>query len=103
MDRQVQNFFACRDLDSNDFDEMFEPAKKNLGILGPDEMYGFVPALVFGGPIRFENLEKLKAIEHLVLLSQLCSIEPYEGVRNFVFGHNMSKRCMYANQKETPA
>ncbi|WP_224789705.1 type II toxin-antitoxin system prevent-host-death family antitoxin, partial [Pseudomonas fluorescens] len=23
------------------------------------------------------------------------------GVRNFVFGHNMSKRCMYANQKET--
>ena len=26
-----------------------------------------------------------------------------EGVRNFVFGHNMSKRCMYANQKETRA
>ncbi|KJH85517.1 hypothetical protein UG46_16400 [Pseudomonas fluorescens] len=25
------------------------------------------------------------------------------GVRNFVFGHNMSKRCMYANQEETPA
>ncbi len=25
------------------------------------------------------------------------------GVRNFVFGHNMSKRCMYANQKETPS
>ncbi|RMQ76591.1 hypothetical protein ALQ00_200107 [Pseudomonas syringae pv. tomato] len=25
------------------------------------------------------------------------------GVRNFVFGHNMSKRCMYANQKETRA
>ena len=23
------------------------------------------------------------------------------GVRNFVFGHNMSKRCMYANQEET--
>jgi len=26
-----------------------------------------------------------------------------EGVGNFVFGHNMSKRCMYANQKETLA
>ncbi|MBA1223687.1 hypothetical protein G7017_22845 [Pseudomonas fulva] len=26
-----------------------------------------------------------------------------EGVRNFVFGHNMNKRCMYANQNETPA
>jgi hypothetical protein len=23
------------------------------------------------------------------------------GVRNFVFGHNMSKRCMYTNQKGT--
>ncbi len=29
------------------------------------------------------------------------STELSEGVRNFVFGHNMSKRCMYANQKET--
>jgi hypothetical protein len=25
----------------------------------------------------------------------------FGGVRNFVFGHNMSKRCVYANQKET--
>ncbi|HGA2320536.1 TPA: GAD-like domain-containing protein [Pseudomonas putida] len=77
MDRLVQNFFACRDLDSNDFDDMFEPAKKNLGTLSPDEMYGFVPALVFGGSIRLDNIQKLKAIEHLVLLSQLCTIEPY--------------------------
>ncbi len=30
-------------------------------------------------------------------------IGKHEGVRNFVFGHNMSKRCMYANQKETLA
>lgn len=77
MDRLVQNFFACRDLDSNDFDDMFEPAKKNLGTLSPDEMYGFVPALVFGGSIQLDNIQKLKAIEHLVLLSQLCTIEPY--------------------------
>ncbi|WP_313201861.1 GAD-like domain-containing protein [Pseudomonas sp.] len=77
MDRLVQNFFACRDLDSNDFDDMFEPTKKRLGILGPDEMYGFVPALVFGGPIRLDNIQKLKAVEHLVLLSQLCTLEPY--------------------------
>ncbi|BBP67262.1 hypothetical protein PHLH5_48030 [Pseudomonas sp. Cab53] len=31
----------------------------------------------------------------------MCLIRLGEGVRNFVFGHNMSKRCMYANQKET--
>jgi len=77
MDRHVQNFFVCRDLESNDFDDMFKPARNRLGTLGPNEMYGFVPALVFGGPIRFENLEKLQAVEHLVLLAQLSNIEPY--------------------------
>ena len=77
MDRHVQNFFVCMDLESNDFDDMFESAKKKLGTLGSDEMYGFVPALVFGGPVLFENLEKLKAVEHLVLLSQISPLEPY--------------------------
>lgn len=41
-------------------------------------MYGFVPALMLGGPGRLEHLEKLKAVEHLVLLSQLSELEPYE-------------------------
>ncbi|PHX36997.1 hypothetical protein AO263_27075 [Pseudomonas sp. NZIPFR-PS5] len=35
----------------------------------------------------------------LILRGALCALSG--GVRNFVFGHNMSKRCMYANQKET--
>lgn len=60
------------------FDDLFEPARERLGTLGSDEMYGFVPALMLGGPDSLERLEKLKAVEHLVLLSQLSELEPYE-------------------------
>lgn len=42
-----------------------------------------------------------REIHYRLLLSDQAPL--LEGVRNFVFGHNMSKRCMYANQKETPA
>jgi hypothetical protein len=41
-------------------------------------MYGFVPALVFGGPDTLDHLENLKAVEHLILLSQLAELEPYD-------------------------
>lgn len=60
------------------FDDLFEPARERLGTLKADEMYGFVPALMLGGSGRLEHLEKLKAVEHLVLLSQLSKLEPYE-------------------------
>jgi hypothetical protein len=33
---------------------------------------------MLGGPDSLERLEKLKAVEHLVLLSQLSELEPYE-------------------------
>ncbi|AEJ11416.1 GAD-like domain-containing protein [Pseudomonas putida S16] len=56
---------------------MFEPAKKKLGMLKHDEMYGFVPALAFGGSSDLANLEKVKAVEHLILLSQIATLEPY--------------------------
>jgi hypothetical protein len=56
---------------------MFEPAKKKLGLLTQDEMYAFVPALAFGGSRDLANLEKVKAVEHLILLSQIATLEPY--------------------------
>lgn len=40
-------------------------------------MYAFVPALMLGGRPDLKNLEKLKAIEHLILLSQITELEPY--------------------------
>ena len=56
-------------------------------------------------PAGFETLlESLRKLSiKRVLLEATGGYERDEGVRNFVFGHNMSKRCMYANQKETPA
>jgi hypothetical protein len=77
MDREVQSFFLSKDKASVDFDDMFEPAKKKLGMLEHDEMYGFVPALAFGGPCELSHLQKVKTMEHLILLSQISPLEPY--------------------------
>ena len=77
MDRHVQNFFAMRDRETDDFEDLFEPIKTSLGVLKHDEMYAFVPALPFGGTARLNHVEKVKAIEHLVFLSQIAPLEPY--------------------------
>ncbi|WP_079230582.1 GAD-like domain-containing protein [Pseudomonas putida] len=77
MDREVQSFFLSKEKASVDFDDMFRPAKKKLGTLNHDEMYGFVPALTFGGPCDLSHLEKVKTVEHLTLLAQICPLEPY--------------------------
>ncbi|MBV4543921.1 GAD-like domain-containing protein [Pseudomonas vlassakiae] len=76
-DREVDGFFLLMERESNDFGDFFEPAKKHLGVLGCDEMYGFVPALAFGGLSKVENLQKVSAVEHLILLSQLSPLKPY--------------------------
>ena len=77
MDRELQGFILSREVDTNDYGEMFKPAKKKLGTLRHDEMYGFVPALMFGGPDTLDHLEKVKAVEHLTLLSQIAELQPY--------------------------
>jgi len=77
MDTEVQSFFLSKEKASVDFDDMFESAKSKLGVLKHDEMYGFVPALAFGGPCELSHLEKVKTLEHLILLSQICPLTPY--------------------------
>jgi hypothetical protein len=77
MDRELQGFLLSRNVDSNDYGDLFNPAKKKLGTLRHDEMYGFVPALMFGGPDTLDHLEKVKAVEHLILLSQITELQPY--------------------------
>lgn len=77
MDKRFQNFLLSTEVEYNDFDDMFKPAKKKLGPLDHDEMYGFVPALMFGGPDTLDHLEKVKAVEHLTLLSQIAELQPY--------------------------
>ena len=77
MDKGLQCFLLSIEADSNDYGDLFKPAKKKLGTLRHNEMYGFVPALMFGGPDTLEHLEKLKAVEHLILLSQIAELQPY--------------------------
>lgn len=77
MDKELQQFFLSRNVDSNDFGDLFKPAKKKLGILRHDEMYGFVPAFMLGGPDTLDHIEKVKAVEHLILLSQITELQPY--------------------------
>jgi hypothetical protein len=54
---------------------MFVPALKKLGRLKHDEMYGLVPALALGGSPSTNYLQKVKAVEHLVLLGQLAPLD----------------------------
>ncbi|WP_259643068.1 DUF1851 domain-containing protein, partial [Pseudomonas syringae] len=77
MNRELQGFLLSRNVDSNDLEDLFKPARRQLGTLRHDEMYGFVPALMLGGSATLGHVEKLKAVEHLILLSQLAELEPY--------------------------
>ena len=77
LNRELQDFLLSMDVDTNDYGELFTPAMKKLGTLRHDEMYGFVPALMFGGPDTLVHLEKVKAVEHLILLSQIAELQPY--------------------------
>lgn len=52
-------------------DDLFAPALKALGRLKYDEIYGFVPALAFGGEPALKRLKKVKDVEHMLLLAQL--------------------------------
>ena len=77
MDKGLRSFLLSRQVDANNYGDLFKPAKKKLGILRHDEMYGFVPAFMLGGPDTLEHLEKVKAVEHLILLSQITELQPY--------------------------
>jgi len=75
MERGLQVFFSKRNREENDFADLFVSASEKLGPLKHDEMYGFVPALALGGPSELSHLQKVKAVEHLVLLAQLAPLE----------------------------
>ncbi|MEZ4234125.1 MAG: DUF1851 domain-containing protein [Polyangiaceae bacterium] len=49
---------------------LFQQALKQHGPLGPDESYGFVPALPLGGKEVVTQIQKVKTLEYLDLLAQ---------------------------------
>ena len=73
--------FKKNDEEDEDEKPLFERAYRLLGPLAHDEMYGFVPAAALGGPRRLDHLQKVKAVEHLTLLSML---EPPKVMRDIV-------------------
>ncbi|MGC1333460.1 T6SS immunity protein Tdi1 domain-containing protein [Pseudomonas sp.] len=76
-DKAFQYFLLAMDPEYNDVDHLFKKARKKLGALLPDEMYGFAPALMLGGSGSLASVEKVKAVEHLMLLSQLTILESH--------------------------
>jgi hypothetical protein len=57
-------------MEDDEGEGLFERALAQLGPLSKDELYGFEPALVLGGPCRIENLRKLRLDVHLSILRQ---------------------------------
>lgn len=76
--RAVTSFFAFQSREYNDLDGLFSPALKTLGRLKYDEIYGFVPALAFGGEPSLKRLKKVKDVEHMLLLAQLEPLQHWE-------------------------
>ena len=56
---------------SDDRGRMFSRARRRLGLLKPDEIYGFVPAPMLGGPIVEANLQRVSGPEHMAMLAEL--------------------------------
>lgn len=75
-DRSIDLFFAVmskESIEEEDIDDqsLFDRALEKLGPLENGEIYGFVPALALGGSPKLENLQKVKATEHLAFLAEL--------------------------------
>jgi hypothetical protein len=79
LNQYVRLFFSSMNTGTNDFSDtegnpLFARALEKLGRLKEGEMYGFAPALALGGPASLDHLQKVKAVEHLVLLAQLSEL-----------------------------
>ncbi|PAY01127.1 glutamyl-tRNA amidotransferase [Pseudoalteromonas sp. HM-SA03] len=75
-ERMIDLYYAVLNKENLDLDDvneqpLFERAVERLGPLENGEIYGFVPAIALGGEPQLENLQKVKATEHLAFLAEL--------------------------------
>ncbi len=68
LQNEITDDFALID---DEGDDMLPPAIARLGPLEPGEIYGFFPALGFGGERKIETLRRVNVVEHLLFLAQL--------------------------------
>lgn len=76
-DSSIRSFFAgsrpsAFDLEDDDGNYLFSQALEKLGPLASDEVYGFEPAIILGGKMALESLQKVKLHQHLMMLRQLA-------------------------------
>ncbi|SFA95904.1 hypothetical protein SAMN03159488_01184 [Pseudomonas sp. NFIX10] len=77
-DLALQTFFAMSDKERYDLEDhqgefLFERALEKLGALDEREVYGFEPALFFGGTASLDQLVKCNLEVHLTILRQMRS------------------------------
>ncbi|WDY56098.1 GAD-like domain-containing protein [Pseudomonas sp. PSKL.D1] len=77
MNRALQAFLLSLNREYLDFDDLFDLARRKLGVVSQDEIYGFTPALQLGGSATLKCIEKVKAFEHMIFLSQLDGLRKY--------------------------
>lgn len=92
-DYAMQLFFASRSPKSYDeFDHkrkrLFQRAREKWGVLGPDEVFAFEPAIVAGGIKSIQNIAKRNIHVYLSILSQLAEIKVIDDdeLANLAFG-----------------
>ncbi|MBD2793237.1 DUF1851 domain-containing protein [Xenorhabdus sp. 42] len=79
-DLDISTFFSSRaadlfDLEDNDGIWIFAKAIEKYGPLSENEIFGFEPALVLGGKVSLENINKLDMFVHLDALRQIADPE----------------------------
>jgi len=90
----IEGFFGTKapdriDLEDVDTDKpLFEQAVKKFGVLAPDEMFTFVPALFAGGEQTLATVDKVNLFAQLDVLAQLSNreIQDIHGLTKLAFG-----------------
>jgi hypothetical protein len=78
-DFSMQVFFGTKKLAAVDLMDdkqklLFDRARKKLGPLKSNEVYGFVPLLGAGGACQLKNLKKLDAEAHMAILAEMTEM-----------------------------
>ncbi|ENX23272.1 hypothetical protein F892_02519 [Acinetobacter vivianii] len=92
----VKLFISSRTKKYLDFDDyknkpLFDRAVKKYGVLKPNEIFGFEPALILGGEAKLENVRKLPIISHLQFLASLDTPRMMLDIGKFVDEQGLGK------------
>lgn len=83
LDLEIKSFFGAAtverfDLECQNGNYLFELAIAKYGLLSEGEIFGFEPALIFGGVEDLKNIVKVNAQVHLTLLREFAEPTIYE-------------------------